>query len=130
MIRWVPFDLIGRRQLEGIAASLLIAPEEVRLENKHVIEGLATGMYRLFDWDGGLFIVHKDDNRLVIDAMQASIWKRKDLAKELKELATHWLCDTVVTTVFDRRLADAIVKIGGEIESFDVTLPVGNDHEQ
>lgn len=130
MIRWVPFEQIGIRQLTEIAKSLLAQPEHCRLDKADIIDKLEAGFWRLFEWDDGLFIVHTDNGQLVIDAMTASIWHRSLLADDLKRLAADWLCDTVKTTVFDKRLADAIVKIGGRIESYDVILPVnGTGHE-
>lgn len=131
MIRWVPFSDIGHRQLTEIAKSLLAQPEHCRLDKADIIDRLEAGTWRLFEWDDGLFIVHREDEQLIIDAMTASIWDRLALAHDLKRLAADWLCDTVKTTVFDKRLADAIVKIGGRIESYDVILPVnGTGHEQ
>lgn len=131
MIRWVPFEQIGLRQLTEIAKALLAQPEHCRLDKADIIDKLEAGVWRLFEWDDGLFIVHQEDSQLVIDAMTASIWHRGLLADDLKRLAADWLCDTVKTTVFDKRLADAIVKIGGRIESYDVILPVnGTGHEQ
>lgn len=131
MIRWVPFEAVSLKHLTPIAVSLVAQPEHCRLDKADLIDYLEAGIWRLFEWDGGLFIVHKEENRLVIDAMTASIWSRTQLAHDLKRLAADWLCDTVKTTVFDKRLADAIVKIGGRIESYDVILPVdGIGHEQ
>jgi hypothetical protein len=62
--------------------------------------------------------------------MAASIWDRTNLADVLRKLAADWLCDKVQTTVFDKRLADAIVSIGGAIESYDLVLEVGTGNEQ
>jgi len=124
MIIWVPFDNIGLKQINSLAKSLIVAPEAVRLDAMDLMNGLANGNMRMFEWDGGLFVVHRDGKRLVIDAMDASIWQRRTLADELKRLAADWACDTVQTTVFDRRLADAIVGIGGKVESYDVVLEV------
>lgn len=129
MIRWVPFDDINAWHLKEIAKCLCAQPSEVRLAQTDVIDSLEKACSRLFEFDGGLFIVRQDCGRLVIDIMTASIWKREELAHDLKRLAADWLCDTVKTTVFDRRLADAIVKIGGRIESYDLVLEVA-DHEQ
>lgn len=124
MIEYVPFEGITDAQLRGIAASILAAPEDDRPDGLFVLSQLRRGVYRLFAWDCGLFVVSKKDKRLVIELMSASIWNRKDLAADLKRLAADWECDIVETMVFDSRLADAIVKVGGEVEAFVVILPV------
>lgn len=130
MIRWVPFDQIGIRHLAAVAASLLAAPPDVRLDKADLIDRLQTGELRMFEWDKGLIVVHQEEQRLVLDATSTRIWERRELAKALKRLAADWLCDTVQTTVFDRRIADAIVGVGGQIESYDVILRVGTGDEQ
>lgn len=129
MITWVPFAAIEVRHLERVAESLLAAPADVRHSAADVMERLATGEWHLVEWENGLFIVHKEDNRLVIDATSCSVFQRKELAQALKRLAAGWLCDTIQTTVFDSRLADAIVNIGGQIESYDLVLRVGTSDE-
>lgn len=132
MIRWVPFSLINERHLEGLARCLLIVPAEVRHDLGEVMKALKTGALRLFEFDSGVLLVHREGDRLVIDAMEAKIWQRRELADVLRRLAADWLCDKVQTSCFDKRLADAIVAIGGRVESWDLTLEVGqgNDHEE
>jgi hypothetical protein len=125
MIRWVPFSLINQRHLEAVAKSLLAAPADIRLEVEDLVLGLKNGYYRMFEWDKGLIIVHRFENRLVIDALTFSIFQRRQLATVLQKLAADWLCDKVQTTAFDKRVADAIVGIGGKVESYDLVLEVG-----
>lgn len=130
MIRWVPASLVNQRHLQSLAGSLHAAPEDVRHDPKWIAEGLNSGALRLFEYDHGILLVHREDDRLVIDAMEASIFDRQSLAAVLKRLAADWLCDKVQTTVFDKRLADAIVNIGGRVESYDLVLEVGTGNEQ
>lgn len=125
MIRWVPFKEINAWHLRQIATSLLVAPEPVRPDERDFIQQLAAGSMRLFEFDNGIIVVHTENGRLVVDAMSCSIWQRKALADDLRRLAADWLCDTIQTTVFDRRLADGIVKVGGRIESYDLILDAG-----
>lgn len=124
MIRWVPFPEIGSKHLRLLGECLNVAPEAVRMSARDLINGLRDRVLRLFEFDDGLLVVHRDEKRLVIDALACSIWKREQLADTLRRLAADWECDTIQTTVFDERLADAIVSIGGKIESYDITLPV------
>lgn len=130
MIRWIPPSLINQRHLQAIASSLHVCPEDARHDPVEFAQGLNAGHYRLFEYEHGIFVVHRENNRLVIDAMEASIWNRNSLALVIKQLAADWLCDKVQTTVFDKRLADAIVSIGGVVESYDLVLDVGTDDEQ
>jgi hypothetical protein len=50
----------------------------------------------------------------------------RKITEGLRALATEWACDTVETTCFDLRLAKAILKVGGKVESVTVTLAVEN----
>lgn len=128
MLTYVPFEELDYLHLEQIAKSLLVAPPEVRA--KELLPRLQRKDLACFTWPDGLMLIGKLDNRLLIEAMSASIWGRQDLAKDLRRLAADWECDTIQTTVFDSRLASAIVKVGGQIESYDMILPVGTDDEQ
>ena len=130
MISWVPFSQINRAHLQAIARSLQACPREIRHDANWLMNGLKEGALRLFEYDHGILIVHHEDNRLVIDAMEASIWDRLELVEVLRRLAADWLCDKVQTTVFDKRLAGAIVSVGGRIESYDLVLDVGTSDEQ
>ena len=126
MFQFVPFESLTGDHLRAIAASINAAPADDQPCAKFIIEQLRNGNYRAFAYESGLVVVSKKANRLVLELMSASIWRRKDLASALRRLAADWECDTVETMVFDPRLADAIVKVGGQVESYIVTLPVGN----
>ena len=127
MFLYVPFEDLTQDHLVQIARCQLRAPEDERPESKFIVEQLASGGFRLFTFEGGLVICSKRGKRLVLEIMTASIWKRKDLADTFRKLATDWECDTVETLVFDSRLADAIVAVGGQVEHYCMTLPVGNE---
>lgn len=131
MISWVPFQQINRWHLERIAESLHAAPAEIRFEADDVMKKLATGVLRLFEFDGGILLVRQDGKRLMLDGISCTklskVWK---LVPAVRRLAADWLCDTIVTTVFDERLARAINKLGGRVEAYDLILPVEQEDER
>lgn len=128
----MPFAEINARHLKQIAEVLQAQPVAVRHTERDFIQLLAAGRIRLFEFDEGIVCCHQDSGRLVIDATSCGklglAWK---LLPDLKRLAADWLCDTIQTTVFKKQLADAIVKLGGRIESYDLVLDVeATDNEQ
>lgn len=131
MIRWVPFSEINAWHLQHIAKSLQAMSASVRPSERDFVQQLAGGVLRLFEYDGGIVVCHAENNILWIDATSCEkvtkVWK---LLPWLKKLAADWLCDTIQTTVFSRQLADAIVKLGGRIESYDLVLGVERADEQ
>lgn len=119
-----PVD-IKRWHLQALAASLHAAPPDVRHSEKAIMYRILSGEIHLYEvFTDGFLAVHKDDNRLVIDALSCRVLDRKKLAEAFRNLASQLGCDMVQTTVFDRRLADAIIKVGGKIESYDIVLDV------
>lgn len=131
MLTWVPFPDIGVRHIELLAKSLHAAPEPARMSVEYLIRELHQRRMRLFEYTGGLIVVHKDDKRLIIDALACEkLGQAWLLEKALQKLAADWQCDTIKTTVFDERLARAIRKLGGRVEAIDLILPVEREDEQ
>lgn len=75
--------------------------------------------------------MHEELGRLVLDAVACerlgAVWL---LVSALKRLATGYRCHAIKTTVFDERLAGAIRKLGGRVESIDMVLSVEAEDEQ
>lgn len=116
-------DQITDRHILGIAKSLHAAPLDVRHLPSAIIAAIIKGDAVLFEFGhDSIAVVSKDDNRLTIDAADFSVFDRKELGRICQQLAAEMACDIVQTTVFDKRLADAIVAIGGKVESYDMTL--------
>lgn len=131
MLTWVPFPDLTRQHIRLLAKSLLAAPEDVRMSVEYLTEELRERRMRAFSFDGGLLVVHKEGKRLVIDALACDALGRCWLLDEwVKRLAADWECDTIKTTVFDERLARAIRKLGGRVESIDLVLSVEREDEQ
>lgn len=130
MIRYVDWNDLVQEHLVSIANSMLAAPCDMRLPVGEILTNLRKGIFRCFSFgDGGLIVVSKgtaDDGstRLMIECFAGDIWKRADLAADLKRLAADWECDTIETLVFDPRLARAIERVGGRVKSYLVTLAV------
>lgn len=125
-MRRVSFTEMADRHIRGIAKSLHAAPEDVRHSPAGVIAAIVRGDAVLFEFGrDSIAVVSKDDNRLTIDCADFSVFDRRELGKICQQLAAEMGCDIVQTTVFDRRLADAIVAIGGKVESYDMTLELG-----
>ena len=131
MIRFVPFSELQAWHLKKIAESLLVAPEAVRHSERDFVQRLAGGELQLYEYDEGIVVLHKEGSRLVLDAIACSklgeAWK---LVDDLRRLAAEWVCDTIFTTAFDKRLMTGIVKLGGSVESYDMVLTVGKPDEQ
>lgn len=122
MRRVLPSE-IGDRHILGIAKSLHAAPEDVRLLPSAIMAAIIRGEAVLFEFGhDSIAVVSKNDNRLAIDVADFSVFDRRELGKICQQLAAEMGCDIVQTTVFDKRLADAIVAIGGKVESYDMTL--------
>lgn len=114
---------ITDRHIQGIARSLHAAPVDVRHLPSAVMAAIVRGDAVLFEFGrDSIAVVSKDDNRLTIDAADFSVFDRRELGRICQQLAAEMACDIVQTTVFDKRLADAIVSIGGKVESYDMTL--------
>lgn len=125
MKRVTPAEITDRHIL-GIAKSLHAAPEDVRHMPRAIIAAIIRGDAVLFEFGhDSIAVVSKDDNRLTIDCADFSVFDRRELGKICQQLAAEMACDIVQTTVFDKRLADAIVAIGGKVESYDMTLDLG-----
>lgn len=122
MKRILPSEIADRHIL-GIAKSLHAAPADVRHMPSSIMAAILKGEAVLFEFGhDSMAVVSKDDNRLTIDVADFSVFDRRELGKICQQLAAEMACDIVQTTVFDRRLADAIVSIGGKVESYDMTL--------
>jgi hypothetical protein len=128
MLTFVPPTMLSGKDLLLLSNSLLRAA--VWEPADEFMRKLHAGEAKAFRFPGGLLILeshkHPETTRLLITAFagNAAIWKRCGLARELRLIAAEWKCDTIETTCFDARLAAAIVKIGGKVESVTVTLSV------
>lgn len=126
MLAHIPFSEIKERHVAAMLDSVNAAPADDVIDVGFLLQEILAERMRLFEYDHGCMVVTKRGKRLAIVTCTARIWRIKALAEDMKRLAADWECDIVETMVFDSRLADAIVKIGGQVESFVLTLPVGN----
>jgi hypothetical protein len=83
----------------------------------------------LFDVSGkGVVLVHvteaQGERRLMIDALNAPMAWIRGLVRDMQRLAADWNCTTIETTLFDPRLARAILLCGAEQEAVVLALPV------
>jgi hypothetical protein len=128
MLTFIPFSAIKGRHLAALAASLNACPEAVRPSARNLVQDLAADRSRLYELTADAIVVlSKQDNRLVIDAASMSIFDRLELIEGMAAICAEQQCDTIETTVFDSRLADAIKKVGGQVESITLVLPVRVD---
>lgn len=129
MLKHVPPWAIEEQHLRLLLAGL-VAPLAVRPDPHDILRRVHAKQAQMYTFPQGLLVleVHeREDNKaLLITAFAgpSAVFKRRALAQDLRRLAADWRCDTIETTVFDRRLSDAICSIGGKIESITVTLGV------
>ena len=126
---WVPPASIDAKHLEALAASLAKAPEFERLDGREVVRKLYGGNAHLFAFKGGLIVVEvrtgaDGSKRLSIlgFAGKAAVWRLGELVAGLRKLAADWACDMIETCVYDLRLARAIERVGGSVESVNLML--------
>lgn len=126
MLLYIPPDRIDIEHLGGLALSVAAGPRAATEEAGAILDRLLKGQAQAFEFDCGMLVLenHRPRLRIVAWAGYGSIFLRRELADELRTIAAEWGCDIIETTVFDRRLADAIVTIGGECESYTVILKV------
>lgn len=126
MFKRIPFDEIEDRHVAWLAASLLAAPEDDRPEASDLLRSVMLDHSGLFEFDGGVVLVTKIDNRLRVDGFGCDTIRGvpKMLTQHLRELAAANECDTIVTFCYDRRLASVIKHLGGCVESVTLVLPV------
>ena len=126
MIRHVPLADLNNRHLVAIANNLLSQPKPVRQDTDDIIQALAEGQLQLYEFDFGIVLLGKRDDRLVLEGLYAENLLKiaEALAADLKRLAADWQCDTIETMVFDPRLASVIEKLGGRVESRVMILEV------
>lgn len=126
---WLDPATIEERHLEMLLTSVNQAPKYERQDVFKLLEKLHKGFASAFDFPGGLIVVeqrlgHDQSRRLCVLAFagDAAIWRREGLAASLKKLAADWSCDMIETLCYDPRLARAIQKVGGSVESVNVVL--------
>jgi hypothetical protein len=125
LLRHVSFGDLQGWHIKGIAASLNAAPEAVRIAPEEIVDGLRSGSSRLFEWSNGLLVVREERGRLHLDAIYTRFFQPKaKLVDAIRALAAHYRCDTIQTTCFDKRMADVIVGLGGQVESWTLTMPL------
>ena len=126
MISYVDFGSLNGEHLRRIALSLLAAPEAVRPEAGDILRSLQSGAMQLYEFGGGIVLLGKVGDRLVMHGCCCDDMLKvaAALADDLKKVAADWKCDMIETTCFDPRLASAICKLGGTVESQTVVLEV------
>jgi len=126
MITHVPFEHLNDRHTNMLARSMHAAPAEEQPDADCFIRAVMLGTMRLFEFPGGMVLCGKRDNRLVLYALVSEhlLADAIPLTADMKRLAADWECDTIETTIFDRRLASVIEKLGGRIESVTLVMPV------
>jgi len=93
-------------------------------------ENVKAGHTAAFWLDDGLTLLERHtangQHRLLIVGFYAPAtgFRIRHFAKELQRIAAEWLCDTIETTCYSKRLVKAITLVGGQVESIQVTLKV------
>lgn len=126
MLQYVPFEQLTSDHITRLAKSLMAAPEHARPLASEYLISMKERKMLLFEWPEGIALVGQRGNRLVLYACQCDdlIHTILPFVADLKKIAAEWQCDTIETIVFDPRLASAIRKLGGALESQLMTLPV------
>lgn len=132
MLTWLPPTLITREHLALLAASISAAPAFERIDTVELVTKLHEGKAFAFVFPPqGLLIVEvrsgEDGSRrlsiIAFAGWQGSL-KLAELAADLRHMGAEWKCDTIETLCYDHRLARAIVRIGGQVESWNLVLDV------
>jgi hypothetical protein len=131
MLVFVPPWRVTSEQIGLLAKSLLRAPSFERPSGEKLIGMLHTGEAHMYEFPQGLLILqrlhgadHTDRVSILAFAGRATAWKMRELAQDLKKIAAEWGCDTIETLCYDTRLASAIQRVGGKLESVSLTLAV------
>lgn len=132
MLTWIPPYSLTKDHLVQLAESLNAAPAfEMRsgIELLHAIHHSLAHAFALPS--EGLMVLEPKlgtdgSKRLSIVAFSGdgAIFLRKGLVDDLRKVALEWGCDTIETMCYDPRLARAIEKVGGHVESICLTLGV------
>ena len=134
MFCWINPQFLTNDQLLLIAESLNAAPDYERLEGRELLLKLLQSEAHAFTFGEGNIIIlerrrGKDESaRVNVVALAGDLTARTmlELASFCKNVAAEWGCDAIETTTYDPRIARAIVKLGGRIESQNLILPVGD----
>lgn len=132
MLKYLPVEEISSWHLAGIGASFAVAPDGQKPTLGAVLANIDKGLWKLFTFSQGFVIVsiekYAGEKRLQVIGTFEEAGKfgflLPTLLKELKLLASNWGCDAVESTCYSQRQAQAIVKLGGEIESYNMLLKV------
>jgi len=91
-----------------------------------VAEKLLSGAWLAFRCDGGAFAVEKAGDRLYVTCLciERFGWRLRAFRDVMDRLAADLGCNTVETTVFDERLAQAMVRIRARPESWNMVWQV------
>jgi hypothetical protein len=82
--------------------------------------------WTVFSFDGGIMAVSASDGVLTVEAWAANSFYKfmRRWQATMQRLAADMQCNTIQTTVVDARLARAMVRIGGEVESWNMRWQV------
>jgi hypothetical protein len=132
MLTWLPPHALTRDHLVQLAESLNAAPAFELRDGMLLLSAIHHSLAHAFVLPGdGLMVLEPKvgvdgSRRLSIVAYSGTgaIFLRKGLVDDLRKVALEWGCDTIETMCYDPRLARAIEKVGGHVESICLTLGV------
>lgn len=124
-------NVLSKAHAEAIKHSIHFAPKDSRYTLEAVVGWIADGSWKVFEFgDIGVLTVAISDNVLHVTSMSSSLGRAgyvaRSLMEDLKRLAADWGCDTVETICYSPRHAQAIVRLGGKIESIQMRVKVGD----
>jgi hypothetical protein len=130
VLTWIPPYAITQDQLVLLAESLNAAPAYEARDGVELLSAIHHSLAHAFALpDDGLMVLEPKigadgSRRLSIIAFSGdgAIFLRKGLVGDLRKVALEWGCDTIETIAYDPRLARAIEKVGGRVESICLTL--------
>jgi hypothetical protein len=122
MLRWLPPQQLSDSEFN----SLVRGAAPGGWTELDVAEKLLSGNWQAYGWDGGTLAVCKQGNRMLVTSFTASRFHGylQAMRDVVDRLATDFMCDTVETTVFDERMAKAMMRMRGQVESWTLTWQV------
>lgn len=132
----IDFNSIDTRHLEALAQSVMKAPADERDSPREMLTLIKSGVSRLYETSGGIYLCRKVGRTLMLDAIccYESVQGIAETAllfetfvTELRRVAAEWECDKIKTIVFDDRLTCVIKHLGGRVESVVMTLALEHD---
>ncbi len=118
------------RQLALLDESRQVPAPVNQFTLQEMLDRLEARRWHAFACKQGLFVVEvlegNGQRRMVVVALALPGfgWFMRRFRDEMDRLAAAWMCDTVETLCFDKRIADATLKIEGQVEAYSIVWQV------